>query len=267
MTRLHDPDRLALDLLDARLEALWDGARFPFPLRAPAGAGELVHRTLERLHRIPREPAHVFALQVGGLLQEFRSDRCPWNASAIRLLDDVYAFAATGPRRHEDWVHDVLAVMHRRVRDPRGRVRLDGDRASDTRWGLPTYPFAPPPAADWPGLLYPLEAGAAHGALAVMTEEWQSEPRPVRGRPDRDTVLADARTLLDRYGPTARFWTNARAAAHDPAPDFVAAGLRGTASHTFLTPAYIRGLDLFDDLGLIAVTDEEVGVFWSIGAY
>ncbi|ARE73083.1 hypothetical protein B6R96_03320 [Streptomyces sp. Sge12] len=26
------------------------------------------------------------------------------------------------------------------------------------------------------------------GALAVMTEEWQSEPRPVRGRPDRDAV-------------------------------------------------------------------------------
>ncbi|KOG46312.1 hypothetical protein ADK75_27445 [Streptomyces virginiae] len=86
MTRLHDPDRLALDLLDARLEALSDGARFPFPLRAPAGAGELVHRTLERLHR----------------------------------------------------------------------------------------PFAPPPAVDWPGLVYPLEAEAAHGALAVMTEEWQS---------------------------------------------------------------------------------------------
>ncbi|WP_442813076.1 hypothetical protein [Streptomyces sp. NBC_01800] len=49
-----------------------------------------------------------------------------------------------------------------------------------------------------------------------MAEEWQSERAPVRSRPDRDAVLADARTLLDRYGPTARYWTNATAAASDP---------------------------------------------------
>ncbi|WP_327266082.1 hypothetical protein OG444_36120 [Streptomyces sp. NBC_01232] len=274
MTHLHDADRLALNLLDARLQALSDGATKLPPPQVPAcpdgrpgAAGDLVRRTLDQLHRIPREPADAFGLRVRTLLLEFRSRRCPWNAAAIRLLDDVYAFVSTGPRRHADWKHDVLAVMNRRVRDPRGWVRLDGDRAEDTRWGLPAYPFDPPAVARWPDLLYPLEAEAAHGALAVMTEEWQAEPRPVRGRPDRDAVLADARTLLDRYGPTARYWTNARAAAHDRAPDFVAAGLQGTASHTFLTSAYVRGLDLFDDLGLIAVGDEEVGVFWSIGAY
>jgi hypothetical protein len=112
-----------------------------------------------------------------------------------------------------------------------------------------------------------VEHRAAVAALAVMTEEWQSEPAPVRSRPDRDAVLADARALLDRYGPAARYWTNATAAASDSAPDFVAAGLRGTRSHSFLTSAYVNGLDLFDDLGLIAVNDEEVGVFWSFGAY
>lgn len=100
-----------------------------------------------------------------------------------------------------------------------------------------------------------------------MAEEWQSEPAPVRSRPDRDAVLADARTLLDRYGPTARYWTNATAAASDPAPDFLAAGLQGTKSHGFLTSEYLNGVDLFEDLGLIAVTDDEVGVFWSFGAY
>ncbi|MFC7469820.1 hypothetical protein ACFQVA_23150 [Actinomadura keratinilytica] len=46
-----------------------------------------------------------------------------------------------------------------------------------------------------------------------MSEEWQSEPAPVRSRPDREAVLADARTLLDRYGPDAEYWTNAIAAA------------------------------------------------------
>lgn len=72
---------------------------------------------------------------------------------------------------------------------------------------------------------------------------------------------------MGRSGPAARHWTNATAAASDSVPDFVAAGLRGTRSHSFLTSAYVNGLDLFDDLGLIAVNDEEVGVFWSFGAY
>ena len=78
---------------------------------------------------------------------------------------------------------------------------------------------------------------------------------------------ADARLLLDRYGPGAHYWTNATAAASIPAPDFLASGLEGTSTHRFHTTAYIAGLDIFEDLGVIAVNDEEVGVFWSIGAY
>ncbi|WP_328923663.1 hypothetical protein OG429_02830 [Streptomyces sp. NBC_00190] len=264
-------DRLALDLLDAHLEALWYGADLPLPEGpaglAEAGTGETIHWTLDRLRSIPREPKDVFARQVGSLLTEFRSRRCPWNAAALRLLDDVYTFAATGPRRHQDWAHDVLAVLHRQVDDPRGWVRLDWDLNDTARLSVPAYPFDPPAASQFPDRLYPLEARAAVAALAVMTEEWQSEPAPVRLRPDRDAVLADARTLLDRYGPTASYWTNATAAASDPAPDFLAAGLQGTRSHCFLTSAYLNGLDLFDDLGLIAVADDEVGVFWSFGAY
>ena len=132
---------------------------------------------------------------------------------------------------------------------------------------MPAYPFAPPAASRFPDSLYPVEPRAAVAALAVMSEEWQSEPAPVRSRPDREAVLADARTLLDRYGSTAHYWTNATAAASDSAPDFVAAGLQGTRSHGFLTSEYLNGLDLFDDLGLIAVNGDEVGVFWSFGAY
>ncbi|MDA4887607.1 hypothetical protein PFZ55_11985 [Streptomyces sp. MS2A] len=67
--------------------------------------------------------------------------------------------------------------------------------------------------------------------------------------------------------PAARYWTNAKTAASDPGPDFLAAGLQGTRSHRFLTSEYVDGLYLFEELGLIAVTDDEVGVFWSIGAY
>ncbi|MEU9984843.1 hypothetical protein [Streptomyces sp. NPDC050856] len=264
-------DRTALDLLDAHLEALWDGTDLPLPqapvLHAVEEGSELVRWALDQLRRIPREQKDAFVRQVGGLLADFRSRRCPWNAAALRLLDDGYTFVATGPRRHEDWAHDVRAVLHRSVPDPRGWVRLDWDRTNDARHTVPAYPFDPPDASELRGRLYPLEAEAAVAALAIMAEEWQSEPAPVRSRPDQDAVLADARTLLDQYGPTARYWTNATVAVSDPAPDFLAAGLQGTESHSFLTSEYLNGLDLFEDLGLIAVTDDEVGVFWSFGAY
>ncbi|WP_329166182.1 hypothetical protein OHB49_41555 [Streptomyces sp. NBC_01717] len=264
-------DRTALDLLDAHLEALWDGTDLPLPqgpvCLAAEGGGELARWALDQLLRIPCEPKDTFVRQVGGLVAEFRSRRCPWNAAALRLLDDTYTFVATGPRLHEHWAHDVHAVLHRSVPDPRGWVRLDYDRTNAARHTVPAYPFDPPSASEFPDHLYALEAEAAVAALAIMAEEWQSEPAPVRSRPDRDAVLADARTLLDRYGPTARYWTNATAAASDPAPDFLAAGLQGTKSHGFVTSEYLNGVDLFEDLGLIAVTDNEVGVFWSFGAY
>ncbi|NML52632.1 hypothetical protein HHL19_17555 [Streptomyces sp. R302] len=261
------PDESVLDALDAYLEARWDGAAAQapeLPEHRPE-EGTLVGWVRERLRELPAGPTRDSALQAGTLLREFRSRRSAWNAAALRLLDDTYTFVATGPRRHDDWAHDVRAVMHRSVRDPRGWIRLDGDRTGDVRDTLPAYPFDPPAASDFPARLRPVDADEAAGALAVMAEEWQAEPAPVRTRPDRDALLADARTLLDRYGPDARYWTNATTA--QAGSDFVAAGLAGTRSHPFVTGAYVGGLDLLEDLGLIAVSADEVGVFWSIGAY
>lgn len=261
----------ALDLLDAHLEALWDGtdgAPPGEPVRGVHLTGDgLVAWALDRLRDIPREPKADFRLHAGTLLAEFRMRRCPWNAAALRLLDDTYTFVAVGPRQHPDWAHDFRAVLNRSVADPRGWVRLDGDRLNATRDTLPLYPFDPPEPSELARSLHPLEAEAAVAAVAIMAEEWQSEPRPVRSRPDLGAVLADARTLLDRFGPAASYWTNATAAASDPAPDFLAAGLRGTRSHDFHTSAYVGGVDIFEDLGVIAVSAEEVGVFWSFGAY
>jgi hypothetical protein len=263
-------DRFTLDRLDAYLEALWEGRESPLPEGSPHiaadGEGELVDWVYTRLRSISREPKDVFTREVGGLLEEFRSRICPWNAAAIRLFQEVVPFVATGPRRHEDWAYDVLAVLHHSVRDPRGWVRLDYAPAGTGGDTVPCYPFDPPPAPEFGDRLHPLVAEAAIAAVAIMAEEWGYERAPVRSRPDRDAVLADARTLLDRYGPAASYWTNATAAASDPAPDFIVAGLEGTNSHSFHTTEYIDGLDIVEDLGLIAVNDDEVGVFWSFEA-
>ncbi|MFG3236394.1 hypothetical protein ACGFZG_32235 [Streptomyces antibioticus] len=204
---------------------------------------KLVHRALDELRYIPREPKDTFTRHVGGLLEECRSRRCPWNAAVLRLLNDTYTFVAAGPRKYEDWAHDVHAVMHRSVPDPRGWMRLDGDCTSTARHTVPAYPFDPPDPSEFPDRLYLLQAEAAVAALAIIAEEWRSEPAPVRSRPDRDAVLADARTLLGRYGRTARYWTNARAVASDLAPDFIATGLQATESHGFLTSEVAAGWD------------------------
>jgi hypothetical protein len=276
-----DDDRIALDLLDAHLEELWRAADelqrgnravVPEAPRELVGAAaddaatELLRWGYGELAGIPRFPADVFARSIGCALMELRRRRSPWNAAALRLLDDAYVFLATGPRRHEDWVEDVLAVMHREVPDPRGWLRMDANRTNNARCAVPAYPFEPPPAAGFRDRLHELEPAAAVTALAVMAEEWGCG-QPLGNWPERDALLADARFLLDRYGPDARFWTNAMDAASDPARDFVQAGLKGTRAHGFITGEYINGLDLFEELGLIVVSGDEVGVFWSFGAH
>ncbi|WP_331728173.1 hypothetical protein [Streptomyces sp. NBC_00158] len=276
----HDQDH-DLDLLDAHLDDLWraagelsrgNPAALPEAPREPAGvaadgaASELLRWGYGELAGIPRSPADGFARSAGSTLMELRRRRSPWNAAALRLLEDPYVFLATGPRRHEDWAEDVLALMRREVPDPRGWLRIDYDRADGATRTVSAYPFDPPPAAGFRDRLHELEPAGAVTALSVMAEEW-GDDRPVRDRPERDALLADARLLLDRYGPDARFWTNALDAASDPARDFVRAGLKGTRAYRFVTDEYRGGIDLFEELGLIAVSGDEVGVFWSFGAY
>ncbi|XDO63733.1 hypothetical protein HEP84_00345 [Streptomyces sp. RLB1-33] len=204
-------DQTALDLLDAHLEALWDGADLSLPQAlvclAAEGEGELILWALGQLRRIPCEPKGAFARQVGSLLAEFRSRRCPWNAAALRLLDDTYTFATTGPRRYEAWAHDVHAVLHRSVPDPRGWVRLDWDRTNAARHTAPAYPLDPPDAPEFPDRLYPPGGeGGDHRArhhgrgMAVGARPHPLPPGPGRragGCPNPARPLRAHRALLD----------------------------------------------------------------------
>ncbi|MFD0354473.1 hypothetical protein ACFVHW_12135, partial [Streptomyces sp. NPDC127110] len=125
--------------------------------------------------------------------------------------------------------------------------------------GAAGHPFHP--ARAWAAPLLrgghrPVSAGAAVGLLASLAQEWFFESSPVRAREDRDAVLADARTVLDRFGPDAAFWTSSDLARACDAPDFLARDLEG--GHPFT--GYMM------DLGLVAVSADEVGVFWSFNA-
>lgn len=180
-----------------------------------------------------------------------------WDAALLRLLEDVFTFARSGPRRREDWAEDVRAVMERSAADPRGWSARDPETFKEGREaGFPSCPFRAVTAGELRAGLRPVTAGAAVELLASLAQEWFFEGSPLRNREDRDRVLADARTVLDRFGPDAAFWTSSDLARSSDAPDFLARDLEG--GHPFT--------DHMMDLGLIAVSADEVGVFWSFNA-
>ncbi|MFF3774434.1 hypothetical protein [Streptomyces sp. NPDC002232] len=185
------------------------------------------------------------------------ADGAAWGAALERLLDDVYTFAAAGSRRHEDWGRDVLDVMERSVADPRHWRSLDWDAdEAGPESARPSYPFLPPDAEQVHAWTYPVTAPAAADLLASLSQEWFFEARPVRERTDREDVLADARTVLGRFGDDAVFRTSSDLARDSASPDFLAGGLSGGRAFS----------DHMMDLGLIAVSADEVGVFWSFHA-
>ncbi|MDX6761712.1 hypothetical protein SIN09_20405 [Streptomyces sp. F8] len=184
-------------------------------------------------------------------------DKITWEAALLRLLEDVYTFAWSGPRLHEDWAEDACAVMERSVADPRGWAVMEWQMDKVGREsGHPFHPFLALTAEELRAGLRPITAGAAVELLASLAQEWFFEDNPVRLREDRDEVLADARIVLDRFGPDAAFWTSSRLARTSDAPDFLAQDLR--SGHPFT--------DYMMDLGLVAVSADEVGVFWSFNA-
>ncbi|WP_051833317.1 hypothetical protein [Streptomyces katrae] len=103
---------------------------------------------------------------------------------------------------------------------------------------------------------HPVTPRAAGELLASLAQEWFFEPSPIWSRANRDEVLAVARTVLSRFGPNAVFRTSSDLALTSDSPDFLAEELAGGRAFT----GYLM------DLGLIAVSTDEVGVFWSFNA-
>ncbi|MFI2631139.1 hypothetical protein ACH5A2_12205 [Streptomyces collinus] len=57
------------------------------------------------------------------------ADQTSWDAAVRHLYRDAFAYIATGPRLHQDWTLDVLALM---ARAARRAVRGDGQAWDET---------------------------------------------------------------------------------------------------------------------------------------
>ncbi|MDX3315122.1 hypothetical protein ACWGH3_18800 [Streptomyces sp. NPDC054884] len=173
-----------------------------------------------------------------------------WETAVLRLLEDLYTFVATGPRTHSGWQSDVLAVMNREVGDPRAWNTLDWDEDRDEEEAAdgPSYPFLPLSREVLTERLHLITSETAVQLLAAMTYDWG----PVESDGDEAQVLADARTLLGRYGDAPTCYSNITDGRMSSSPDLS----KGVTGWTPLTR--------YDgDFGFVVVSSEEIGVFWS----
>ncbi|MCX4818786.1 hypothetical protein OG883_02490 [Streptomyces sp. NBC_01142] len=180
--------------------------------------------------------------------------RAAWESAALRLFEDTYSLVATGPRVHPDWLLDAVAVMNRDFIDPRGWSVLDRDRdnADEIARHGPAFPFDAPSTELLNESLTQITCDTAPVLLAAMTDDW-CDLRSAPGFPDRaESLIADAHTLLARYGQQFECYTNADDVETTPAPD-----LGCKVSCWSALTRYTA------DYGLVVVSDAEVGIFWS----
>ncbi|MEC4574227.1 hypothetical protein [Streptomyces virginiae] len=188
-------------------------------------------------------------------------DQASWEAAVRHLYEDAFTFSATGPRKHEDWRADVVAVMERAVPDPRGWAGLDDTSDERTTEG-PAFPFRPAHKADPGRRLTPADVGerlheidraSAENLLLALTDGGCTLRNVERFTESFNELREMARTILARYGDTFTCYTNAT----------VGTGKNGTldfeASHWGYTPMTFY----WEDAGLVIVSDTEVGLFWT----
>ncbi|MEV8227807.1 hypothetical protein AB0P41_17425 [Streptomyces sp. NPDC079167] len=179
-----------------------------------------------------------------------------WESAVRHLFEDAYPYDATGPRRHEDWVLDVLVLMAR-VPDPRGWAGLDDAARNPEREASATYPFVAHPPEYVARRLQEIDRNSAEDLLLALTDDGCTHSRLARFAESREELRMMARTILARYGDGASYHTNVTRPGH------AYGSLDFTKSDWGYSPLSVYT----EDYGLIVVTDTEVGMFWNFADY
>ncbi|WP_405697819.1 hypothetical protein [Streptomyces sp. NBC_01185] len=183
-------------------------------------------------------------------------DQMSWEAAVRHLYEDASPYDATSPRRHQDWVLDVLALMAR-VPDPRGWTGLDDAAENPEREAFPSYPFVAHPPEYIARRLQEIDRDSAENLLLALTDDGCTLSNLTRFTESEGELRAMARTILARYGNTATFHTSVNKPGH------VTGTLDFTSSSWGYSPLSVHS----EDCGLIIVSDTEVGMFWNFSDY
>ncbi|MEW2219099.1 hypothetical protein AB0939_07240 [Streptomyces sp. NPDC006990] len=178
--------------------------------------------------------------------------------------------ATVGPRRHADWLQDASAVLRLGTRDPRGWHTVDQHAGSPSRTSqAPYYPLA---LVDAHHLNHHLELITGREATMLLTRHCAEYGGPPFHRGSEAALRAAARTVLARFGPAAEFATNEDLltdeflddASDDEESGAEAAGrCRRTFAVSCLTHPAAERDGYILDLGVVAASETEVGVFWN----
>ncbi|OIK05710.1 hypothetical protein [Streptomyces monashensis] len=189
-------------------------------------------------------------------------------AEALAMYEERYSYVLVGPRAHGNWVRDVAALMRREVADPRSWKWVDVDEGEEERLDDPVFPFVLPPAEEgpeeeWRDRLLTVPRVSVKRLLVMLATTWLNVPREIiyndfeRRRPELERK---AGVILSRFPEETVFYTNSGVPGSDnqsrsDVPDFYGA-ITGCAP-----------VSQYDwDLGLVAVSSAEVGLFWSFDA-
>ncbi|MER5680479.1 MULTISPECIES: hypothetical protein [Streptomyces] len=179
-----------------------------------------------------------------------------WESAVRHLFEDAYPYDATGPRRHEDWVLDVLVLMAR-VPDPRGWAGLDDAAENPEREASPMHPFVAHSSEYIAERLKEIDRDSAENLLLALTDDTCTLSNLARFTETPDELRAMAHTILARFGYEARYYTNVTR------PGRVSGTLDFASSSWAYSPLSVYE----EDYGLIVVSDTEVGMFWNFSDY
>ncbi|MFJ8540658.1 hypothetical protein ACIRFH_01340 [Streptomyces sp. NPDC093586] len=184
--------------------------------------------------------------------QENTLDAAVWEAALLDLFGSGWTFVQVGPRRHEDWRRDAVAVMTLRSTDPRKWSSMNyAPEVDENRSGIGA-PFMPWSADQLGRSLYEVGREQAGRLLVALQGEFYQAARVPDFEQRKDSLFASSRSVLSRFAPDARFFTNASVARDDPDADLLNPDTVWDCLSVYTT-----------DCGLVAVSDTEVGVFWA----
>ncbi|WP_432082510.1 hypothetical protein [Streptomyces sp. WAC 04229] len=181
-------------------------------------------------------------------------DADSWD-SAVEMYDRRYTFVAVGPRTREDWLHDVASIMRGETADPRSWRTIDPDEGEEEREDDPAYPFITPPvdeagSTEWRSWLREIPRSSVVRLLVLLATRDLDVARGPR-LPERLAEMEEhARVILSRCPDRAHFFTNTWGG--------------GAAFDFYQKISSCSPLSQYSwDLGVLWVSDEEVGLIWS----
>ncbi|WP_050486960.1 hypothetical protein [Streptomyces sp. CNS654] len=180
-----------------------------------------------------------------------------WSA-AVELYRNRYSFIAVGPRTEEDWLPDVAAIMRREVADPRGWRGDDPEVGESELVEDPAFPFCTPPvdgegAVEWRSRLLEIPRSSVVRLLVMLATNEMNVTRQHSFAEHRAEMERHAAAILSRFPEGSKLFTNTRHGGENP--DFYerVSGCWPMSQYAW-------------DFGLLAVSDDEVGLFWSFDA-